>query len=96
MKRSKLITKIIIFALIIYAGISLIAFRGRIEVVRQERDEARRSVAEKELSNAEREYELEHYDDPDVKASIARTRLGLVFPGEVVLFDGGNGQSGSD
>ena len=83
MKRSKLSTKLIVLALVIYAGISLFTLRERIEFQRQQLNEIRRLVAEKELSNAEREYELEHYNDPDVIADIARSNLGLVLPGEV-------------
>jgi len=96
MKRSKLTTKIIVFALIIYAGISLITFRGRIENERQDLDEIRRRVAAMEMSNAELEYEIEHYYDPDVIASIARSRLGLVLPGEIVFYDGGDETGGAD
>ena len=84
MKRSKLSTKLIISALVIYAGISLFTLRGRIEAQRQQLNDIRRLVAEKELSNAERKYELEHYNDPDVIADIARSNLGLVLPGEAV------------
>ena len=89
MKRSKLITKIIVFALIIYAGISLLSYRGRIEAQRRELQDARRRAAELELSNAELEYQIEHYNDPDVIAGIARANLGLVLPGEIVFYDGG-------
>ena len=96
MKRSKLTTKIIVFALIIYAGISLIALRGRIEAGRQELNDVRRRVAEMEIANAEFEYEIEHYNDPDVIATIARSRLGLVLPGEIVFHDTGNGQGPHD
>ena len=90
MKRSKFITKIIVFALIIYAGISLITLRGRIEEGRSDLGEIRRRVAAMEVANAELEYEIEHYNNPDVIASIARSRLGLVFPGEIVFYDGGD------
>ena len=96
MKRSKLITKIIVFALIIYAGISLITLRGRIEEGQTELSETRRRVAAMEVANAELEYEIEHYDDPDVIAGIARSRLGLVLPGEIVFFDGGDEQENAD
>ena len=96
MKRSKLITKIIVFALIIYAGISLITFRGRIEDERQDLGEVRRRVAAMEISNAELEYEIEHYNDPDVIANIARSRLGLVLPGEIIFYDGGDEQGSAD
>jgi len=96
MKRSKLITKIIVFALIIYAGISLLTLRGRIEAQQQELHDMRRRVAAMEVSNAELEYEIEHYNDPDVIAGIARSSLGLVLPGEIVYYDGGSGQSETD
>ena len=90
MKRSKLSTKIIIFAFIVYGCVSLLTLRGRIESGQQELDEIRRLVADMEVSNAELEYEIEHYNNPDVIASIARSRLGLVLPGEIVFYDNGN------
>ena len=96
MKRSKLITKIIVFALIIYAGISLITFRGRIEAARQELGDVRRRVVSMEISNAELDYEIKHFNNPDVIATIARSRLGLILPGEIVFYDGGNRQGGVD
>ena len=91
--RSKMITRIIIFALVIYAGISLITIRGRIEDARAELGEARRAVAELEISNAELEYEIENYDEPDVIADIARSNLGLVLPGEIIFYDNGTEQA---
>ena len=126
MKSSKLITKIIVFAMIIFAIISLLDLRGRIEAVDQERLEARRLVAEMELSNAELEYVVDQVnamneelmearkldsdvDRPNVEleykiynnnseiiASIARSRLGLVLPGEIVFYDARSGQGASD
>jgi len=94
--RSKMITRIIIFALIIYAGISLITIRGRIEAANVEMGEVRRAVAELEVSNAELQYEIENYNEPDVIANIARENLGLVLPGEIVFYDGGAGQVPED
>ena len=87
--RSKLIVKIIVFALVIYAGISLIAIRGRIDAAAAKREELRRTVAELELSNAELEYEIDNCNDPEVIAGIARSNLGLVLQDEVVFYDGG-------
>ena len=88
--RSTIVSKIVIFALIVYAGVSLITLRGRIEAKREEYNEVRRAVLEKELTNAELEYEIEHHDEPDVIAGIARSDLGLVLPGEIVYYDGGS------
>jgi len=94
--RSKMVTKVIVFALIVYAGISLIAIRGRIEAARDDLGDVRRAVAELELSNAELEYEIENYNDPAVIAGIARSSLGLVLPGEIVFYDSGSGQEAVD
>ena len=94
--RSRMITKIIVFALIVYAGISLITLRGRIETAQQDQYDVRRAVAEMELSNAELEYEIENYNKPDVIADIARSNLGLVLPGEVVFYDDGIGHEETD
>ena len=86
LRRSKFTTKIIVFALVIYAGTSLFTLRARIENEREERNEVRRAVAEQELINAELEYQIENYNDPDVKAGIARSNLGLVLQGETVFY----------
>ena len=91
LRRSGVISKIVVFALIIYAGINLISLRGRIETARDDLGVVRRLVAEKELSNAELEYEIEHYNEPEVISDIARSDLGLVLPGEIVFYDGGPG-----
>ena len=90
MKRSRLSAKIIILALIIYAIINLVSLRARIENGQRELDDLRRRVVEMEVSNAQLEYQIEHYNDPDVIASIARSRLGLVLPGEIVFGDDGS------
>ena len=85
--RSRISTKVIVFALVIYAGITLINLRGRIESTREDLYNARRRVAEMEISNAELEYEIDNYNDPGVIADIARSNLGLVLPGEIVFYD---------
>ena len=94
--RSKMITKIIVFALIIYAGISLLTIRGRIEAARVDLSDIRRAVTELEISNAELIYEIENYNEPNVIADIARSSLGLVLPGEIVFYDGGAAQESGD
>ena len=88
--RSGIVSKLILFALIVYAGLNLISLRGKIETAQEELDDVRRLVAAKELSNAELEYEIEHYNEPEVISDIARSDLGLVLPGEIVFYDGGH------
>ena len=91
--RSKMITRIIVLALLVYAGMNLISIRGRIETARDELSKVRRAVVELEISNSELEYEIEHYNEPDVIAGIARANLGLVLPGEMVFYDGRSAQA---
>ena len=92
-RRSGKFSKLIILALVIYASVSLVALRARIEEARAELSDVRRQVAEQELSNAELEFETENYDDPDVIAGIARSNLGLVLPGEIIFYDVGSNTS---
>jgi len=94
--RSKLITRIIVFALIIYAGISLITLWGRIEAVREEERALRRAVAELEIANAQLEYNIGNYNESDVIEEIARLDLGLVRDDEIVFYDAGSGRDISD
>ena len=91
--RSKMITRIIVLALFIYAGMHIVSIRGRIDAAREELSEVRRAVVELEISNSELEYEIEHYNEPDVIAGIARANLGLVLPGEMVFYDGRSAQA---
>ena len=88
--RSKLITKIIVFALIVYAGISLFSLRGRIEATRSETYDLRKAVVEMEIENAQLEYNIEHYDEPDVIEEIARNDLGFVRDDDILIFDAGS------
>ena len=89
LRRSGILTKMIVSALVIYAGVSLVALHGRIDFARRNLSEVQKQVKELELSNAELEYDIDNFDDPEVIAGIARSALGLVMPGEIVFFDGG-------
>ena len=94
LKRSGIITKIIIFALIGYAAYSLFNVQAKIEAAREERVAVQKLVNQKELSNAELEYDLENFEDPEVIIGIAREDLGLVMSGEVVFYDGAGTDTG--
>ena len=86
--RSGVVSKIVVCAVILYAGVNLVTLRGRIETARAERDTVKHKVDTKEITNAELEYEIEHHDEPEVIAEIARTDLGLVLQGEIVFYEG--------
>ena len=89
-KRASIFTKIVILALIVYAVISLIGTRECITVAEADRDAYQAEVDALLRENAELEYDIEHAGDDEVIADIARSKLGLVFPGEKILYDVSN------
>ena len=89
LKRAGIITKIVIFALIVYASVSLINLRAQIDAARTQQLTLQEKVTEKEASNAELQYEIDHSSDKDTIANVARDDLGLVVPGEKVFHDTG-------
>jgi cell division protein FtsL len=90
LKRAGIITKLVIFALIVYASVTLINLRAQIDAARSQQLALQEKVTEKETSNAELQYEIEHSEDKDVIAGVARDDLNLVEPGEKVFIDTGN------
>jgi len=92
--RARIITIIIIFALTVYAGISLYNFWGHYNDVQEELELARREAAEMKQRIADLEFRLEHIDDPYVIRRIAEEMLGLVSPDELVITDGTGVQVG--
>jgi cell division protein FtsL len=89
LKRAGIITKIVIFALIVYASVTLINMRARIDAALIKQEELKQQVAEKQASNDQLQYEIDHKGDSDTIADVARDDLGLVAPGEKVFFDTG-------
>ncbi|MEL4106415.1 septum formation initiator family protein [Oscillospiraceae bacterium WX1] len=90
LKRAGTITKIIIFAMIVYASVVLINLRTQIDAARTAQEALRQQVTEKETSNAALQYQIDHSSDKETIADVARDDLGLVAPGERVFYDSGN------
>lgn len=90
LKRAGIITRLIIFALIVYASVTLINLRAQIDAARAGQETLKAMVAEKETSNAELQYKIDHSDDQETIADVARDDLNLVAPGEKVFVDAGN------
>ena len=86
-RRTGLITKIVILAIIVYAGISLVTLKVRISDARTQRDELQTQVDGMLQKSTELQYEINHSTDPDTIEDIARSKLGLVKPGEKIFYD---------
>ncbi len=89
-KRASFCIKIVILAMLVYGSISLISARERTAMAETDRAALQAQVDALLRENAELEYDIAHAGDPTVIAEIARNKLGLVMPGEKILYDVGN------
>lgn len=87
--RASLLTKIVILALLIIVAISLLEFSSRIDQVQAQKENLARQVAAQTQVNADLEDAIEHSNDPDRIADVARDKLGLVAPGEIIFYSMG-------
>lgn len=89
-KKAGKFTKIVILGLIVYALVAIINLQGRIQDARESQAQLQDEIEEKIQENAALEYDLEHADDPKTIEDIARDRLGLAMPGEIIFYDVNN------
>jgi len=89
-RRASLVTKIVILAIIVYAGISLVSLKVQISDAREKRDELQGQVAGVLQTNTELQYAIDHSTDSETIQDIARDKLGLVKPGEKIFYDVNN------
>lgn len=90
LKKAGPFIKIVILALIVYAAISIVTTKGKVEQARLDRDAVQEQVDALRQENAGLEYSVEHAGDDETIESIARIKLGLVRPGEKIFYDVGN------
>ena len=87
LKRASIFTKIVILALIVYATVMLVNTRQQAMRAEADRAALQAQVDAMLRENAELQYDIEHADDPEIIAGIARSKLGLVKPGEKIFYD---------
>ena len=86
-KRASLITKIVIAAIMLYAGVTLISLKVQVAEARTQRDELHSQVSSATQTNTELQYAIDHSTDAETIEDIARNKLGLVKPGEKIFYD---------
>jgi cell division protein FtsB len=82
-----IVTGLILSTLLIYAVVSLAKMNERIETAEAVRDTLAAQAQDLAVGNASLEYEIEHCDDLDMVERVARDKLGLVLPGEIIYYD---------
>lgn len=89
-KRAGLLTKILILVLLIVVAVSLLELNSRVDQAQAQKEDLARQVAEQTQTNADLADAIEHSDDPDRIADVAREKLGLVAPGEIIFYSMGD------
>ena len=90
LRRASIFAKIVIVALLLYAGVTLVQLNQRIGEAKTEQAALQSEVDSYVRENAELSYKIEHSEDEDIIEDIARNELGLVEPGEKIFIDVSN------
>ena len=85
-KKAGLLTKLVVLALLIATATSLLEVNGRLQEANAQKDELTQQVAAQAQTNAELEDAIANSDDAERIADVARDRLGLVEPGEIIFY----------
>lgn len=83
--KASLQTKLLILILLVVVGISLLELLNRVQQTEAQRDALAQQVLVQTQTNAELAEAIEHSDDPEWIAAVARDKLGLVSPGEIIF-----------
>ena len=86
-KRAGMATKLLVLVLLAALAVALLSTQARLSAAQSERDELVRQAAAQREANAELADDIAHSDDPDYLADIARSKLGLLEPDEIVFVD---------
>lgn len=86
-KKSSLIIRVVIVALVLYAGVSLVNLKAQTKNAEERREELQQQVDTAVQENEELQYAIEHSTDPEIIEDVARNDIGLVKPGEKLFYD---------
>lgn len=90
LRKSSLITKLVILALMVYAVAAIMTLQPQINALNAEREKLSAEVADVEQENLELQEDIAGMDTDEAVIEIARERLNLVEDGEMVFIDSGN------
>ncbi len=90
LRKSSLITKLLILALMIYAAATIMTLQPQISELNAKKDALSAQVADAQQANLELQEDIAAMDTDEAVIEIARERLNLVEDGEMVFIDSGN------
>ena len=86
-KHAGIATKLLVLVLLAALAVALLSTQAKLSAAQSERDELARQVSAQREANAELADDIAHSDDPDYLADIARSKLDLLAPDEIVFVD---------
>lgn len=87
LKRAGVATKLLVLVTLAATAIALLSTQAKLGAAQADRNALIRQVQEQREANAALQDGIDHGADPEYLADIARSRLGLVEPGEIEFVD---------
>ena len=85
-RKTGILTKLIIMVIMVYAVVTLVGLNSKIAAAQTQKTTREQERSDLQARNAELEYRVLHSNDPDTIQKIAREKLGLVKPGEIIFY----------
>lgn len=86
LKRTGILTKVVIVVLLVYLATSLLDLRGQIQNTKEQQQTVSQQVEDQRLANQELQEAIDNSDDPETLEGVARER-GYVRQGETLYSD---------
>lgn len=90
LKRSSLLTKLLILVLIVYATVTLVSLQSQVTEKETEAQSLQTSIEAARQENLRLQQAIDNLDTDEGVEAVARQKLGLVSKGEIVFYDVGN------
>lgn len=84
-KRAGLLTKLVVLAMLVFVASALLNLRTQIQAAQADLAQLQAEKATQEQTNADLRDAVENSDDPERQKEIARSKLGLVAPGDQII-----------
>ncbi len=84
-KRAGLLTKLVVLAMLVFVASALLNLRTQIQGAQADLAQLQAEKAAQEQTNADLRDAVENSDDPERQMEIARSKLGLVAPGDQII-----------
>lgn len=89
-KRAGMVTKLLLLILLVASVTTFLNLRSQVKTLTQQQAALEEANRRQRRENEALSAAIAEKDDPERIAEVARKRLGLVEPGEVVFYDSGN------